>query len=265
MYLSSDPRKAYSSLSQFSLSASDADKYAFSLAENVKKDPVDGVRTLSEVWTGLLGSASVCAVHRSLYPSLAGCDVCIQEYGMRGGPKSRAMYEVSEAAKLIEASPTFAAVMPEVSVNIACAAGEASTPADIVAIPGRIVRVRGRARAMLPPEGGASMHMSRVLLLVRSRRPEFCACLNLRFDGKMARVLKSLGLRELTIGGYSFPKSEDPTSEALEERLRQSRASFDVVVDTGGSGIEPNVYLFGKGAKEVADLALRISEIYSAS
>jgi hypothetical protein len=264
VYLSSNPEKAYASLSRFSVSPSEADMHADMLAGGVTRGAVDGVRTLHAIWTGLLGNGSVCAVHRSLCPSLAECDVCIVEYGPRRGARSEAIYEVSEAARLLEASPTFAAVMPEVSVNLACAAGDASTAADIVAIPGRIVRVKDRARAMLPPEWGASAHMSRVLLLVRRKRPDVRACINLRYDQKVARAMRSLGLRELIIGGYSFPRSEDPTSEALEKRLLQSRGGFDVVVDTGGSGIEPNVYLFGRGAKEVADLALRISEIYSA-
>jgi hypothetical protein len=263
MYLSSDPGKAYASLSWLSVSSSEADMYADMLAKSVTGGAVDGIRTLRAIWTGLLGSGSVCAAHRSLYPSLAECDVCMVEYGPRRGARSEAMYEVSEAAKLLEASPTFAAVMPEVSVNIACTAGDASTPADVVAIPGRIVRVKDRAKAMLPPAWGASAHMSRVLLLVRRKRPDVRACINLRYDKQVARTIRSLGLREITIGGYSFPKSDDPTSEALENRLLRSRGGFDVVVDLGGRGIEPNVYLFGRGAREVADLALKISELYS--
>ena len=264
LYLSSSPERSYSSFSSFSVGKAEALRYSARLAEAVKRNATDGVNTLNSIWTGLLGSGSVCGAHRSMYPSLADCDVCIKEYGHRKDGRSEAISEVADAVKLLEASKTFVSVMPEVSVNIACAAGPAATPADVIAIPGRIVRVKGRARAMLPPEAGASLHMSRVLLLVRRRKPELRACINLRFDEKMAKTLRKLGLKSLTIGGYSFPGADDSTSEALEVRLKEPARGFDVIVDSGGSGIEPNVYLFAKGAREVAELALKASKVYSA-
>jgi predicted fused transcriptional regulator/phosphomethylpyrimidine kinase/predicted transcriptional regulator len=263
-YLSSDPERAKSILAQFLVTGSDADRYSAVLAQDVKKDPVAAVRTLNEIWTGLLGKGAVCQSHRALYPSLADCDVCIREYGERGGTRSETISEVADAVRLLEASETFVSVMPEVSVNIACAAGEAQTPADVVAIPGRIVRVRGRAKAMLPPEAGASIHMARILLLVRKLRPDLRACINLLYDDKMARTLKKLGLKVLEVAGHLLPGVQDPTSEALERRLSKSPLRFDAVVDRGGSGIEPNTYLFARGAGEVAELALRVSRAYSA-
>jgi len=263
-YLSSDPRKAKSTLTQFAVSPSEADSYSAALARDVKINPVEAVRTLNEIWTRLLGRGAVCPSHRSLYPSLADCDVCIREYGGRRGNRSETISEVADAVRLLEASETFVSVMPEVSVNIACAAGEAETPADVVAIPGRIVKVRGRARAMLPPEAGASIHMARILLLVRRLRPDLRACINLVYDDKMARTLKKLRLRVLEVAGHLLPGVQDPTSGALERRLTKSPPQFDAVVDRGGSGIEPNTYLFARGAGEVAELAIRVSRAYSA-
>jgi predicted fused transcriptional regulator/phosphomethylpyrimidine kinase len=73
-----------------------------------------------------------------------------------------------------------------------------------------------------------------------------------------------LKLRELVLSGYSFPRTDDPTSKALEEKLESAKLEFDVVIDTGGEGIEPNVYLFSTGARELAELALRIARLYSA-
>ena len=265
LYLSSAPSKAYASLSEFAVPASDADRYAAMLAEDVKRRPVDAVRTLNAVWTSLLGTGAVCASHRSLYPTLADCDVCIKEYGQRRGSQAKTVSEVSEAVGLLEASQVFAAIMPEVSVNLVCAPDDAKSASDVVAVPGRIVRVKGRARAILPPEAGASAHMARVLLMAREFRPEFRACINLRYDKKMELTLKRLGLRRLRIGGYAFSKADDPTAEAMRFRLRDTPGRFDAIVDAGGSGIEPNVYLFADGAKGVAKLALRVARAYSAS
>jgi predicted fused transcriptional regulator/phosphomethylpyrimidine kinase len=172
--------------------------------------------------------------------------------------------QVASAIRAIEKSPTFVNVMPEVSVNIVALEGDSDSPEDVVAIPGRIVRVRNQARAMSPPERGASRHMARMLLLVRKRVPGTRAALNLKYDGRMAMALKRLGLKSITIGDYGSSGSEDPTVEALASKLLLSAETFDVVVDSGGRGIEPSVYLFGGSAPEAAAMAVRIADLYSA-
>ncbi|MGP8125074.1 MAG: thiamine-phosphate synthase family protein [Nitrososphaerales archaeon] len=264
LYLSSDSRRTYSVLSALSLSAEEADRYAALLAEDVKRNAVDAVGTLSTVWTGLLGRGAVCPRHRSIYPALADCDVCIREFGREGSAYSAAVSEVAEAVRRLEASQGFVSVMPEVSVNVALAVGDAQSAADVVAVPGRIVRVKGRPKAILPPEAGASRHLSRVLLLIRTRKPGVRACINLRYDKKMEAVLKRLKLRPLRIGGYPPSASGDPTIDALAKRLSSADEAFDVLVDLGGSGVEPNLYLFAESPAGAADLALRASRAYSA-
>lgn len=265
LYLGSGSEKAYRALSRLNIPRDDADRDASLLADAAQTGPLEGVRTLSRIWTGLLGEGAACPAHREMYPSLADCEFCIEEYGKRPAEVSSAVEDVAAAVKLLEKAREFIAVMPEVSVNVACAAGDASSPADVVAVPGRIVKVRERARAMLPPEAGASVHMSKVLLLARSRRKEFRAVINLRYDQKMQGVVRRAGLRALTIGRHSRGESEDPTAEALERALKLNPAPFDVLVDEGGSGIEPNLYVFGRGAREVARLAIGLARSYSAA
>ncbi len=265
LYLSAAPEKAYSALSRFGLSREEADAKAILLAGAARTSASEGVGTLHSIWTGLLGSGSACTYHRELYPSLADCDVCIQEFGGRRGVRTDLIAEVAAAVKMLEGSSEFAVVMPEVSVNIAYAAEDASSASDVVAIPGRIVKVRNRAKAMLSPEPGASAHMSKVLLLARSRQKELRACINIRYDRRMAEVMKGQRLRTLSIGRYSRRAAEDATAEALQRKLRLEPGAFDAIVDEGGSGIEPNVYLLAKAPREVAELALRLARAYSAA
>lgn len=264
IYLSADLEKAYGQLSRLSVRKDQADRDATILADDVEKGPVHGVATLGRLWAGLIGSGAACAAHREMSPSLADCDFCIRGNGERQGAISDAVSEVTEAAKLLEGSSEFIGVMPEVSVNVACAVPGATAPGEVVAIPGRIVKVRGRARAMLPPEAGASAHMSRVLLLVMSRQPALRACVNVRYDRSMGAILKRRGIRAVTIGRYATARGEDPTAQALERKLATSSERFEAVVDEGAAGIEPNLYLFAKGAREAAELALRLAREYSA-
>ena len=264
LYLSSDAKRSYEALERLHVSRTDADRRAAQLSKAVASSPVEGVRALMEMWLGLLGAGSACDAHRATYPSLAGCDFCMVQFGRGKGEKQEAISEVEEAVRTLEGSSDFVAVMPEVSVNIACAVGDPSSPADVVAVPGRIVKVRGRAKAMLPPEAGASVHMAKILLLARSRQPGFRACLNLRYDAKMGFVLRKSGLKTLSVAGSPRPGVDDPTVRALERKLRATSTPFDAVVEEGGGGIEPNVYVFAEGAKEAAELAVRLARGYSA-
>ncbi len=264
MYLSARSEHAYSGLATLSVERDEADRNATLLAEDLKRSPVYGVETLGSLWRGMLGRGMVCEAHRRLYPSLSQCDVCIKEYGGRGGEGSGAITQVSEAVKLLESSRAFVSAMPEVSVNIAFAPPDSRSPEDVVAVPGRIVKVKGRAKATLPPEFGASRHIARILLLAIARQPEKRAALNLRYDVKMQRVLKRLGLRALRLDEYQQTGADDPTAAALAERLRSGSPVFDTVVDPGGKGLEPSLYLFGRSAAEVAGLALSIARLYSA-
>jgi len=265
LYLSSDLDRAYGALARFSVSRSQADRDSGALADALQKNPIDGVEALNRVWTGLLGSGAVCPAHREMYPPLSECDFCIKEYGSRKGKVSETVSEVSAAVRVLEASRYFVAIMPEVSVNLACAAGDATSPSEVVAIPGRIVKVKDRAKAMLPPEAGASAHMSRMLLLARSRMPEHRACINIRYDRRLGTLISEAGFRVLALGRHSNRWARDPTVEALEKRLSSAPRPFDAVVEEGGNGIEPNVYLFARGAQEAARIAVRLARAYSAA
>jgi predicted fused transcriptional regulator/phosphomethylpyrimidine kinase/predicted transcriptional regulator len=264
LYLSSDSRRAYGLLSKFSLSRRQADEDSTRLADALQRSPVEGLRALNGLWTGILGSGSACEEHRRIYPSLSDCDFCVQAYGGEKGVMAETISEVAEAVSFLEGSPEFVNIMPEVSVNLACAAGEARSPGEVVAIPGRIVKVKDRAKAMLPPEPGASVHMSKILLLVRSRMPETRACINFRFDARIGVLLAGSGLRTLVLRRHPSHPAEDATVESLERKLKATNRPFDAIVDEGGSGIEPNVYLFGTGAGQVARMAIKLAEEYSA-
>ncbi len=264
-YLSTSPDRAYSKLAELGLGRDEADRYAGLLAEDVQRDPVLATETLTLLWTGLLGRGLVCLAHRTMYPALATCDICLREFAHAQLAKQEAVDQVARAVRIIEASPTFARVIPEVSVNIVCVQEDSDSPDGVVAVPGRIVRVRNTARAMLPPEVGVSKHMANILVLVRRRVHEYHAAINLKYDLRMKGVLRKRRLRQIEIGGTYPTGTEDPTVAALARKLMETDDRFDVVVDLGGKGVEPNLYVFGKTAIEAASVAVEISRLYSAS
>jgi len=262
-YLSGDMRDVYEKLSAASISRDEAERYSSLLTEDIKKSPVYALSTLYSIWSGILGSGRLCAFHRESYPFLSECDVCMRTFGSRTSLSAGPREEVSRAARILESSASFVHVMPEVSVNIAYAPGEAMTPEGVIAIPGRITRVGREARSFSRPEYGASSHLAKVLVSVRRIRKDIHAVINMRFDTKMARVMKRAKLSSIETGMH-YPKGgEDPVVEGIRLKLSTVFRDFDTIIDRGGPGIEPSLYLLGSDPVSVAELAVKISRTYS--
>jgi predicted fused transcriptional regulator/phosphomethylpyrimidine kinase/predicted transcriptional regulator len=266
-YLSTSNAKQTAALSSLGVTAEEAETYAALLAEDLKNNPTYAVATLYSIWSRLIGGGDACARHRSEYPFLATCDVCMKVFGPEKGHAEGAVEHVESALRSIEGSSLFVHVMPEVSVNVAYAPDGAKSVEDVVAIPGRIVRVRGQARSFMRPEYGASTHLAAILLEVERKHPSLRAAINLRHGAKMSKILSKLRVRQLTIG-HSYPAgSQDKVLGALRARLSAPGGAdkFEAVVDLGGEGVEPSLYLFAEDAVKVVRKALEIARAYTSS
>jgi len=266
-YLSTSASKQTGVLSGLGVTAEEAETYAALLAEDLKNNPAYAVATLYSIWNRLLGGGDACAAHRSEYPLLATCDMCMKVFGPERGHAEGAVEHVESALRSIEGSSLFVRVMPEISVNVAYAPEGAKSVEDVVAIPGRIVRVRGHARSFMRPEYGASTHLAAILLEVERKHPALRASMNLRYDERMSKVLAKLRVKQLTIG-HAYPAdSQDKVLGALRARLSTSggASGFEAVVDLGGEGVEPSLYLFAQDATGVVRRALEIARAYASS
>src|SRR5271154_1953884 len=263
-YLSTSKEKQTAALSSLGVTAEEAETYAALLAEDLKNNPTYAVATLYSIWSRLIGGGDACGLHRSEYPFLATCEVCVKVFGPERGRAQGAVEHLETALRPLEGSSLFVRVMPEISVNVAYAPEGAKSVEDVVAIPGRIVRVRGQARSFMRPEDGASTHLAAILLEVERKRPALRAAMNLRYDDKMSKVLSRLRVSKLNIG-RSYPAgSQDKVLGALSFRLSEpiGAAEFEAVVDVGGEGVEPSLYLFAEDAVKVVPKALEIARAY---
>ena len=266
-YLSTSSSKQTAALSSLGVTPEEAETYAALLAEDLKNNPTYAVATLYSIWTRLIGGGDACALHRREHPFLATCEVCTKVFGPERGHAEGAIEHVESALRSVEGSSLFVRVMPEISVNVAYAPEGAKSVEDVVAIPGRIVRVRGQARSFMRPEYGASTHLAAILLEVERKRPALRASMNLRYDERMSKVLAKLRVKPLTMG-HSYPEdSQDKVLGALRARLSApgSAGAFEAVVDLGGEGVEPSLYLFDEDAVKVVRRALEIARAYTSS
>lgn len=136
-------------------------------------------------------------------------------------------------------------LVPEVGSNIAYAPRKPESEMDIIAQPGRIVRSGTAVIPVGEPSYGASKHLSRVLLLASSHREDVRVAMALANRDFVVEGVKKLGLRSVTIGPHD---SEREFWSSIERALS---AKPDAVIDLGGRGLEPIVYIFARSLEEL--------------
>lgn len=200
----------------------------------------------------LLRSGALCELHRKVDPDIPpSCSICRELFAVL--PEDEYVASVSRAVELIESDPRSWALVPEVGMNVAEARPGAAGPEDVVAVPGRIVRVGRSVKAVGEPRYGCSRYLAQLILTVMKRFPELRSVINVRFSEELVEELRRRGLRIVEVGPYRSP---DEIFVLLERELSRLSKPPDAIIDRGGMGIEPNVYLLGRTAVDAARRAL---------
>jgi len=172
----------------------------------------------------------------------------------------RALESVKKGVELLEENPYFYFLIPEVGSNLAVAPAHASTPAEVAAVQGRIVKYRGRPKAVGCPELGASSHIARIVLTAMKYDPQVRACLNIKYTPETLEACRKLGL---TISSF-YRGEEPPETSTMEWGVSYAVQSLggvpQVIYDTGDLGKEAMIRILGKNGVEVAETAVRIAE-----
>ncbi|MEM0452927.1 MAG: thiamine-phosphate synthase family protein [Nitrososphaerota archaeon] len=264
----SKPRdKYFTTLIKMGLKPDEVDLLVKLLLKDIQQDPVRSILTLESFWAEVLSRGVFCELHRKLYPQLSSCEICLKPIPeVISTEKLKILERLSRAIKIIEESWYFVNVMPQIAVNIVESIREAKTIDDVAGIPGRIVRIKDRPRAVSRPEFGGSRHLASVLLSVKKHSPEINSVVNLKLDELVRKAVISLG--------YSWAETSKPNTfpgevNNLENLVIESisaifkeRPYVDVVFDRGGYGFEPTTYVFGRDSLEVVDKALKIAKKY---
>jgi len=168
--------------------------------------------------------------------------------------------ELKDAVSILEGSPDFSKLIPEVGCNIGMAIPEADSYEDIAAVEGRIVRHRGRAVPVGCVGFGTSRHVARIILSSLRYNPEIRAAINVRYSMELLAACK-----EMKLGISSFDRAEGPENTSTmdwgtAEAIKKYGSVPKVIYDKGGSGKEPMIRLLGRCATEVAKLAVELAE-----
>jgi hydroxymethylpyrimidine/phosphomethylpyrimidine kinase len=83
-------------------------------------------------------------------------------------------------------------LIPEVQSNIGVGLPHAKGPADVAAIPGRIVKNGNDIFTVAPPQFGASQHVAKIVLTAMHFDPEMRAVMNIKFTDSILKACKKL-------------------------------------------------------------------------
>lgn len=229
----------------------------------------DTVTNVCELCISLKSGGIVCSLHKQRVPELRreACEACLHLFG-RGIKQVEERYDVLRSLKravaLVEECEEFTAVMPEIRVNVVMAVPEAKSVSEVAGVPGRIIEVRGRARAFMEPEFGSSYHLARVLLAAMEKDEETRAVTNIKYDDTVREALRKLEMSVVEFDRADIPhealESEAVAAYGVKQTVGKLGGVPDVIVDKGEHGIEPASYVFGKNAVEAVEKAVKIAK-----
>jgi XRE family transcriptional regulator, thiamine biosynthesis regulator len=267
---------------KFGISQNDIASYSKLLAEDAMRSQTDSIFTLYSIWKNLLFTGMICAAHQKESNVPSECSACMElfkppretlEFSDQESEDLQIVHEISQAISMLESSVYFPSIMPEVSVNIAMSRTNPKTARDIAAIPGRINRIHGRAKAFVLPEFGSSNHMSKVLLLANSKDPDLKSVLNIKYDDAIGAALDDLGVPKRFTIAAKVPRGtpsgnlniDDAVLLRLSQIILSDQKNVPVValIDRGSEGVEPMTYLIGSKATDLCHIALKIAQNYS--
>jgi hydroxymethylpyrimidine kinase/phosphomethylpyrimidine kinase len=157
-------------------------------------------------------------------------------------------------------------LIPEIQSNFGYITPAGTGPEDVIAFPGRIIRLKDSITTVSPPEPGASRHIAKVILTAFKHNRLIRSAMNIAYRTEIIDACRKLGF---TIG--EFKRSEEPptvkelegsTMEwGTEKAINNNGFVPDIIFDQGGIGKEPITRVLGTDPTDVAGKIIKISKI----
>jgi predicted fused transcriptional regulator/phosphomethylpyrimidine kinase len=147
-------------------------------------------------------------------------------------------------------------LVPEIGLNLVRALPGATTPAQTLGDPARMVGAGGRLLAPAPPVPGGSRHLATCLLELRRERPHLQALASVRGGAATLGAARRLGWAVADVPVEGRPEGEDRFIAAA-----RAHPAATVLHDAGPPGIEPCLYVAGTDATSVAALLVQLGNV----
>ncbi|QOR93898.1 Fis family transcriptional regulator [Thermosphaera chiliense] len=152
------------------------------------------------------------------------------------------------ALSRIMSKPGLARILPEVGSNLVYAPEPPTSEADIIGLTGRIVKTLTGIVVTGEPFYGGSRHLAKLLLLIVRHNPMKKVGFNFKYDYSLVTRLKHHIYHVVYTGPHTDLSGFWKTMEDVAGRKP------DVIVDKGGTGLEPVTYVFTKDFYELESI-----------
>ncbi|MHC1604489.1 MAG: thiamine-phosphate synthase family protein [Candidatus Methanofastidiosia archaeon] len=191
--------------------------------------------------------AKLCDMHKTLIGDTE-CKACMK-LRTKDNPRNKVIRVLERAIDILK-EENISNLMPEVRINMAMCTPFPRGPFDVASIPGRLIVVGSGIICPKEPEFNASRHTTNLLLEINSLQPMICAVMNIKYFKNMERIIAELGFKTKIL--------ERKGNNLIIEKIDKGT---DCMIDRGGFGIEPCVYVVGKDAIDISRKAVQISKV----
>jgi len=208
------------------------------------ENPAKRILIMASIVNSFLNQTSLCRRYSKLYER----DICRTVFP---SPIDPYIEEARQALTSILEIDGFYRLVPEVGSNLVYAPTRELRVDSIIGVQGRIVKtLRGVIVAGELTYGG-SRHTARLLAKVAEKDLSKKAAIVLKYSPEILRLLRRKGLAIIEV--HRQEKLGDPDAVLLEV-IEKTSPPIDVLVDRGGFGIEPVIYLFASSLQEIVEI-----------
>jgi len=155
-------------------------------------------------------------------------------------------------------------LIPEVQSNLGYALPHATNLQEVIAFPGRIIKINHSIATVADPIPGSSHHIAQIILTVMKYRKDLRSAMNIKYSPEIIRKCRSLKFKLGTFDRKGEPENIKRKEGAslnwgIERLLSKKETIPDVIYDQGDRGKEPMVRIIGRNPLEVADKVLKIA------
>ena len=158
-------------------------------------------------------------------------------------------------------------MVPEVQTNIGLALSGAKCHADVLAIPGRVIKNGEDIFTGAEPKFGGSRHVANIVLTVMRHDPEKRAVMNIKYTDELLKICRSLKFKI-----SSFDRADEPKKVRVREgsslewgtqkALTEYGSVPDIIYDLGGIRKEEMIRVIAEDIESLTDKILKIHRLY---
>lgn len=172
--------------------------------------------------------------------------------------------EVENAFILLQKA-CIGSLVPEVQSNLGYATASAAGPEDVVAFPGRIIRLNDTIARVAAPAAGASRHIAKIILTALRKDSSCRTAMNIAWRPDIIECCKALGLAVCEFSRDDEPSGlqeiEGSTLEwGTQKVISECGRVPDIIFDRGGAGKEPMTRVLGADPAAVAEKIINIAK-----